>query len=106
MIINHRTYTLVPRKMAPYLKLVESHGWPIMRKHGFELMGYYVAKHGQLNQVIHIYKYESMADLETKRAARDKDPAWAEYLSKTEGMVQHQEDRIMAPAPFSPDFDS
>ncbi|MGY9057654.1 MAG: NIPSNAP family protein, partial [Alphaproteobacteria bacterium] len=100
MIINHRTYTLVPRKMAPYLKLVESHGWPIMRKHGFELMGYYVAKHGQLNQVIHIYKYESMADLEIKRAARDKDPAWAEYLSKTEGMVQHQEDRIMAPAPF------
>ena len=106
MIINHRTYTLVPRKMAPYLKLVESHGWPIMRKHGFELMGYYVAKHGQLNQVIHIYKYESMADLEIKRAARDKDPAWAEYLSKTEGMVQHQEDRIMAPAPFSPDFTS
>ena len=44
-----------------------------------------------------------MADLETKRAARDADPAWAGYLSKTEGMVQHQEDRIMAPAGFSPD---
>lgn len=103
MIVNHRTYTIVPRKMGPYLDLVESHGLPVMLKHGFELMGYYVAKHGQLNQVIHIYKYENMADLEAKRAARDKDPAWAEYLAKTEGMVQHQEDRIMAPAGFSPD---
>jgi hypothetical protein len=85
------------------LALVESHGLPVMLKHGFELMGYYVAKHGQLNQVIHIYKYENMADLEAKRAARDKDPAWAEYLAKTEGLVQAQEDRIMAPASFSPD---
>ena len=75
---------------------------PVMLKHGFELLGYYVAKHGYLNQVIHIYKYENMGDLEAKRAARDADPAWADYLSKTEGMVQHQEDRIMAPASFSP----
>ena len=41
-------------------------------------------------------------DLEAKRASRDADPAWANYLSQTEGMVQHQEDRIMAPASFSP----
>ncbi len=102
MIVNHRTYTIVPRKMGPYLDAAENFGMPVMLKHGLELLGYYVAKHGQLNQVIHIYKYENMADLEAKRAARDKDPAWAEYLAKTEGMVQHQEDRIMAPAPFSP----
>ena len=103
MIINHRTYTIGPRKMGPYLALVESHGLPVMLKHGFELMGYYVAKHGQLNQVIHIWKYDDMADLETKRASRDADPAWGEYLAKTEGMVQYQEDRIMAPSSFSPD---
>ena len=105
MIVNHRTYPVTPRKMKPYLELVESLAVPIMLRHGFELMGYYVAKHGQLNQVIHLWKYDSMADLETKRAARDADPAWADYLSKTEGMVQHQEDRIMAPAGFSPDAD-
>lgn len=103
MIINHRTYTIVPRKMGAYLDLVEKYGMPVMLKHGFQLLGYYVAKHGQLNQVIHIYRYESMADLEQKRAARDKDPAWADYLSRTEGLVQAQEDRIMTPASFSPD---
>ena len=103
MIINHRTYTVTPRKMGPYLKLVEELAVPIMLRHGFELTGYYVAQHGQLNQVIHLWKYDSMADMEQKRAARDADPAWADYLSRTEGMVQHQEDRIMAPSRFSPD---
>ena len=102
MIDNHRTYTITPRKMKPYLALVESLAVPIMLKHGFELLGYYTAMHGQLNQVIHIWKYDSMGDLEAKRASRDADPAWANYLSQTEGMVQHQEDRIMAPASFSP----
>ena len=103
MIVNHRTYTLVPRKMKPYLELVETLALPIMRRHGFELIGYYVVKHGPLNQVIHLWRYESLADLEVKRAARDADPAWADYLARTEGMVQHQEDRILAPASFSPD---
>jgi hypothetical protein len=104
MIINHRTYTVTPRRMGPYLKLVEELALPVMLRHGFELAGYYVTMHGPLNQVVHLWKYDSLADLERKRAARDADPAWADYLSRTEGMVQSQEDRILAPTAFSPDF--
>ena len=102
MIVNHRTYTITPRKMVPYLKMVEELALPVMLRHGFELMGYYVAQHGRLNQVVHLWKYESMADMEQKRASRDADPDWADYLLKTEGMVQEQEDRVMAPTRFSP----
>jgi hypothetical protein len=40
--------------------------------------------------------------MEEVRAKRDADPAWAEYLGKTEGMVQAQENSITTPAPFSP----
>ena len=102
MIVNHRTYTLVPRKTAPYLKLVEEEAMPVMMRRGFELMGYYVAMHGPLNEVIHLWKYDSMADMEQKRAARDADPDWATFLGKTEGMVQSQVSRIIAPVAFSP----
>ena len=105
MIVNHRTYTVTPRKMGPYLKLVEEMALPVMLRHGFELMGYYTALHGHLNQVVHLWKYDSMADMERKRASRDADPDWAAYLAKTEGMVQAQEDHIMAPTGFSPDGD-
>ena len=102
MIVDVRTYTLIPRKMATYLELFEKHALPVMKRHGLELMGYYVSHFGPLNQVVHIWRSDSLADMERKRAARDADPAWGEFLSRTEGMVLVQDDKVMRPTPFSP----
>ena len=102
MIVDVRTYTLIPRKMPKYLELFEKHALPVMLRHGLELVGYYTSSIGPLNQVVHIWRYDSLADLEKKRAARDADPAWGEFLSLTEGMVLMQDNRIMRPTSFSP----
>ena len=102
MIVDVRTYTLIPRKMAKYLELFEKHALPVMQRHGLELAGYYVSQIGPLNQVVHLWRYDSLADLEAKRTARDADPAWGEYLSLTEGMVLVQDNKIMRPTSFSP----
>jgi hypothetical protein len=102
MIVDVRTYTLIPRKMAIYLELFEKHALPVMKRHGLDLMGYYVSHIGPLNQVVHIWRYDSLADMERKRTARDADPAWGEFLSRTEGMVLVQDDKVMRPTPFSP----
>ena len=102
MIVNIRTYTLVPRQMPKYLKLFEDLGLPAMRRHGLDLMGYYTSVVGPQNQLVHIWRYHSMADMEAKRAARDADPQWHDFLSKTEGMVLMQDDKIMKPTEFSP----
>jgi len=102
MIVDVRTYTLIPRKMPKYLELFEKHALPVMLRHGLELVGYYTSSIGPLNQVVHIWRYDSLADLEQKRAARDADPAWGEFLSLTEGMVLMQDNRIVRPTSFSP----
>ena len=102
MIVDVRTYTLIPRKMPKYLELFEKHALPVMLRHGLELVGYYTSSIGPLNQVVHIWRYDSLADLEQKRAARDADPAWGEFLSLTEGMVLMQDNKIMRPTAFSP----
>ena len=102
MIVNIRTYTLMPRNMPRYLKTFEEFGLPVMRRHGLDLMGYYTSVVGPQNQLVHLWQFDSMADMDTKRAARDSDPEWHAYLAKTEGMVLMQEDKIMKPAPFSP----
>jgi hypothetical protein len=102
MIVDVRTYTLVPRKTPRYLELFEKHALPVMQRHGLELVGYYTSQIGALNQVVHLWRYESLADLERKRAARDADPAWGAYLAMTEGMVMMQENKIMRPTAFSP----
>jgi hypothetical protein len=102
MIVDVRTYTLIPRKQAKYLELFENHALPVTKRHGLELMSYYVSYIGALNQVVHLWRYDSLADMEKKRAARDADPAWGEFLSLTEGMLLLQEDKVMRPTSFSP----
>ena len=101
MIADVRTYTLFPRKLPQYLDLFEKHALPVVRAHGMQLDRYFVAKIGPLNQVVHIWNYESLADLEAKRNARDADPKWAEYLSLTDSLVLAQENKIMEDARFS-----
>ena len=101
MIVDVRTYTLVVRKTPRFLEMFEKHALPVMKRHGFDLLGFYTSQIGALNQVVHIWSYASLADLEKKRAARDADPAWGEYLALTEGLVTHQENKIMRPMPYS-----
>ncbi len=102
MIVNVRTYTLVARKLPTYIKLFEDMALPVVRRHGLELIGYYTSVVGPQNQVVHLWRYSSMADMEAKRAARDADPGWHAYLAKTDGLVLLQDDKIMRPASFSP----
>jgi hypothetical protein len=102
MIVDVRTYTMIPRKLPKYVEIFEKHGLPVMRRHGLELLGYYVSYIGALNQVVHLWRYDNLADLEKKRTARDADPAWGEFLSLTEGMILAQENKIMRPSSFSP----
>jgi hypothetical protein len=102
MIVDVRTYTLVPRKLPRYVELFEQHALPVMKRHGLELLGYYVSQIGPLNQVVHLWRYDSLADMEQKRARRDADPAWGAFLAMTEGMVLMQDDKVMRPSSFSP----
>jgi hypothetical protein len=74
----------------------------LTKRHGLELMSDYVSYIGALNQVVHLWRYDSLADMERKRAARDADPAWGEFLSLTEGTLLRQEDKVMRPTSFSP----
>lgn len=101
MIVDVRTYNIVPRKMAAYLELFEQYALPVQRRHIGEPLGYFVTLHGALNQVVHLWGFESLADMETRRAARDADPAWADYLGRTEGLVVSQQNNLARPMEWS-----
>lgn len=101
MIVDIRTYNIVPRKMPDYLALFEQYAMPVQRRHVGEPLGYFVVEHGPLHQVVHVWGYESLADLESKRAARDADPDWKDYLARSEGLVVSQENKLARPTAFS-----
>ena len=101
MIVDVRTYSIVPRKMAAYLEVFEQYALPVQRQHIGEPLGYFVTTHGALNQVVHLWGFDSLADMETRRAARDADPAWADYLGRTEGLVVSQQTSLARPTKWS-----
>ena len=73
MIVDMRTYAIVPRKMKAYLALFEDLALPIQRRHIGNPLGYFVVEHGPLHQIVHLWGYRDLADLEARRAARDAD---------------------------------
>lgn len=102
MIIDHRTYTVAHGKMQDYLMRYERDALPIQLEHLGDLVGFYISEVGPLNQVVHIWRYGSMADREERRARLARDQRWQAYLKSNAGTFVHQENKIMTLASFSP----
>jgi hypothetical protein len=104
MIVDLRTYTMVPGRLKAFLELYEAEGLPVQRRHQPNLIGYFVTEIGTQNQVVHLWGYEDHADRERRRASLEIDPDWIAYRKKSAaaGNVQHQENKILTPVSFSP----
>ena len=85
-----------------YIKLFEETGLPIQLKHLGNLLGYFETTLGPVNEVVHLWGYASLADMEVRRANRDADPNWMIYKEKTAGMLMDQVNKILKPTDFSP----
>lgn len=104
MIVDLRIYTVQPGKTADYVALYKAEGWPLQQKYLGRCIGWFTTVEGQLNQVVHIWAYESQADREQRRNAMAADPAWSAFVRKSRdlGYLVHQENRFLRPADFSP----
>ena len=104
MIVDHRTYTFHPLKMAAWLELYEKHALPVQQRYLGQLIGFFVTEIGTLNQVVHIWAFESLEDRQRRRAEMAKDPDWHEFLKRNAELaaLQHQENKILVPTDFSP----
>ena len=104
MIYDFRTYTLHPGKTQEYLEIYEREALPVQREHLGQLVGYFTSEIGPLNEIVHLWRYASLADRETRRAALEADPAWDVYRAhyKELDAIDHQNSKILKPTPFSP----
>ena len=102
MIIDHRTYQINHGMNKTYIKLFEEVGLPIQLHHLGNLLGYFETTVGPVNEVVHLWGYKNLADMEERRAKRDADPNWSVYKEKTAGMLAEQTNKILKPTHFSP----
>ena len=83
--------------MAAFLDAFDQLAMPILLRHLGAPLAFYTSSIGPLNQVVHLWGYDSLDDFEKRSAARDTDPDFAAYLHATRDLVLAQETRIIKP---------
>ena len=102
MIVEERTYTLKPGTVHIYYEDYNPRGLVIQTRILGNLIGYFHTEIGELNRVVHLWGYDSLAEREKRRKALFEDKDWLEYLAQSPDIVVAMESRILVPAPFSP----
>jgi hypothetical protein len=83
MIFDHRTYELQPGRLREFLALYEKEGLPVQKRHLGNLVGFFTTEIGKVNEIVHIWGCEDLADRTRRRAAMMSDPARQAYLQKS-----------------------
>ncbi|HHW04072.1 MAG TPA: NIPSNAP family protein [Thermoanaerobacterales bacterium] len=96
-----RIYTIKAGQLGTYVKLFEEEGFPIISKYQ-KLVGYWYTDIGELNEVVHIWEYDSLDERAEKRKALYEDPEWKKFTSKAFSLILSQKNKIMYPSNFSP----
>ena len=96
MIYEVRTYTLKPGNVAQF---EENFAKALPHREKYSKLGaFWHTDIGPLNQVIHVWPYESMDERNQIRAEASKDPNWPPQNDPD--MYVKQESEIWNPAPF------
>jgi NIPSNAP len=106
MIVEERIYTLVSGGVSEYLRLYEAEGLAIQRQTLGRLVGYFSTEVGTLNQIVHLWAYRDLGERQERRRRLLSDPRWTEYAKKIRPLIIGQENRILVPAPFSPEIEA
>lgn len=101
MIVEQRTYTLKPGKVADYLALYRTRGLTVQSRHLGQPYGYYSTETGELNQILHMWAYADASDRTARRAVLYADPEWKELLPQLLAMIDKMATVILSPAYFA-----
>jgi hypothetical protein len=100
-----RTYTLRVGAMAEAVKLYQEVGFPALQGGGHDknLVGYFQADTGTINQVVHLWKYEDDAGRRAHWAAVYANKYFVDgFASKYRPLVITQEVKLLQAAPWGP----
>lgn len=100
MFVDERIYTLHAGKVPVFLKLYEEEGMAAQTRILGKMVGYYFTEFGALNQVVHMWAYESFEERVRRRKELLSSQEWISYAKKMQPLVAHVENKMLIPAPF------
>ena len=100
MFVDERIYTLHAGQVPVFLKLYEEEGMECQVRILGNMVGYYFTDFGPLNQIVHMWGYESLDDRFERRKRLLAAPEWQSYAKKMRPLVAKVENKLLVPAPF------
>ncbi len=98
MIHELRTYTLHPGTLPTYLKAGETIGRPVRGNDYGVNHGYWTSEFGTLNQIWHLWSYDSLDERTRLRAALSKNERWTrEYIPAIRPLMVRQDIQLLNP---------
>jgi hypothetical protein len=94
-LVDHRVYTIRPRRMNEFIEVFDRLAMPILIETLGHPLGFHVSHVGPLNQFVHLWGYDDLADYERRCRARDSHPEFPAYLAASEHLVVAQETRLL-----------
>ena len=102
MIVEQRDYHVYTGKLPELLKAYEEEGIAIQQEHLGDFIGAFTTDVGALSTYTHLWRYDSYADREARRARLQADERWAPFLARIQPLIHTQQNRILIPTSFSP----
>ena len=102
MIIEQRTYIFHPGGVPAFMQRYTPEIRELQRSILGNLIGYFVAETGVLNQTVHLWGYDSMDARMARRAELAGREEWRAFLASILPLLVTQESKILLPTAFSP----
>jgi len=105
MIYELRTYTVKPGTLGDIVKAASTVSRDVRGDNYGKLEGYWMTEIGPLNQVMHMWSYESFDERTKLRGELAKNPRWTgEYIPLLRPLLVRQDVRLMSAvkAPVAP----
>lgn len=93
--VEMRRYRLKPGGPQRWAELYKTEGAAVQRKHLGEPVGYYRTEVGPINEIIHMWRYETLEERAEKRAALFADADWLAFIEKISGLIDTQDTQIL-----------
>jgi NIPSNAP len=101
VILEQRDYHVTTGKLPELVRLYDTEGAAIQEEYLGGFVGAFTIDIGALSTYTTLWRYDSYAERERRRAELQADARWVEFLAKIQPLIHTQHNRILVPTPFS-----
>jgi hypothetical protein len=102
VILEQRDYHVTTGKLPELLRLYGEEGIALQEEILGGFVGAFTTDIGSLSTYTSMWRYESYAEREERRARLQADERWRAFIGKIQPLIHTQQNRILVPTAFSP----